>query len=303
MSKNKKSKKGILILLLLLLLSAVGANVWQWLNKPDAVSNEDLVKEATMEADSLIQSLNLEKETAIGHIDSLEQELSYWKNELEIVRSQASQNGMDNNERNRLLGRISSLRNRIAAFAHKEQLLDSLSSQNLAYELVMAKKADSLILAKQKMDSLKTDVTSLSVKNIALNDKLEKAGKPVFSSLVAYGMDEKKKGNQTTFDASKIEDFFVEFRLIGSPLFKGVLEQELKVRVRGPEGELYQKGGTVIPKPRSQDFTFLESNTYRGNSKGWKLMFSPIKKMSKGKYTIELLSNGEPIQEIQISLH
>jgi hypothetical protein len=305
MTEKQKSKKGWLVALVLLLTLAIAANVWQWVKKPSesAFSNESLVNEAALEADSIIESLRFENNLAIEHIDSLEQELSYWKNELDIVKSQANTGNLSNSERNRLLGRISNLRNRIAAFAYKEQLLDSMTSMNLAYEISIAQKEDSISKVLNQLDTLNQNVTRLSASNEDLNNTLDKAGQPKYSALTAYGKDNKRKGVQTTFDASKVEEFIVQFSLIGSSFFKGKSNQELKVRVLGPEGQLYQKGGSIIEKPRSEDFTFYESFDYTGQNEKFDLKFTPLKKMSKGKYIIELIANGQVIQEKRFTLH
>lgn len=307
MTENKKSKKGWIILLALLLAAAIGANIWQWFGKSNETNttNEDLVTEAALEADSIIQSLQFENDMAIGHIDSLEQELSYWKNELEEVRNRANSggSGLSNAERNRLLGRISNLRKRVASFAYNQQLLDSATQKNLAYELRIARKQDSLNNILVQIDTLNQSVTKLSSANTSLNNTLAQAGKPKYSPLLAFGKDNKRKGVQTTFDASKIETFLVEFNLIGSAFFKGKENQEIKVRVLGPEGQLFQKGGNVIEKPRSEDFTFYETFDYTGQNEKFNLKFKPLKKMPKGKYAIELMANGKVLQEKSIILH
>lgn len=305
MTEKKKSNKGWIIVLSILFALAMGLNFWQWNtgSKVQSVTNEDLVAQATAEADSIIASLRLENDLAIGHIDSLEQELSYWKTELEAVRNQSSSGSLNDAERNRLLGRIAQLRQRIANFAFKEQLLDSMTQKNLSYELLVAQKEDSLAQVLISLDTLKQNVNELNNLNDDLNQTISNAGQPRYSPLVVYGRDEKRSGTQNTFDASKIEEFFVEFKIIGSTLFKKTENIEVKVRVLGPEGELYQKGGSKIEKPRSQDFTFYETFDYTGQNKSFKLSFKPSKKLPKGEYACELMVNGKSIQSKRITLH
>jgi len=239
----------------------------------------------------------------VNHIDSLEMELSYWKTEIDRVKQQSSNGSLSNSERNRLLGQVANLRRRIAAFAYKEQLLDSLTQQNLSYELSDARRIDSLNQMMSRVDSLSSSVSDLSTAKSDLENKISSAGKPVFSPLKVYGIDEKKSANRTTFDASKIESLFVEYRLIGNSLFEGSLKEDLKVRVTGPEGELYLRGGDIIAKARQEDFTWLEEFTYTGSSKSFKYNFVPVKKLPKGKYLVELFENNQAVQKTNFTLY
>jgi len=312
MEKSKQSNKGWIIGLAVLLALAIGANAFQFFGKkktiapnPDTeISNEDMVDEAVENTEMLIANLENERDVAVNHIDSLEMELSYWKTEIERVKKQSSGgNGLSNNERNRLLGQVANLRNRIAAFAYKEQLLDSLTQQNLAYELVDAQRADSLNHLLSRVDSLTTSVSSLSNQKQDLESKISKAGKPVFSPLKIYGIDKKKSASRTTFDASKIETLHVEYKLIGNSLFEGKLKEDLKIRVTGPSGELYLRGGDIIEKSRQEDFTWLEEYTYDGSTKSFKYSFTPKKKLPKGKYNVELFENGQSVQQSSFMLY
>lgn len=309
MTEEKKSKKGLIIALAILSILALAGNAYQFFKKKHVAepkqeqNNNDLVNEAVTETEDLIASLEIEKNMAIDHIDSLEMELSFWKQEVDRVKLNSSGNALSNSERNRLLGQISTLRNRIAAYANKEQLLDSFTRQNLSYELALNASIDSMSRIKRKADSLAQSVNTLTTANKGLNDKINNAGKPVFSTLNVYGIDNRKKGDRTTFDASRIEELFIAFKLIGNDLFKGNLEEELKVRLTGPEGQLYMKAGNTIANARQEDFTFLESFTYTGKSKVFSLSLKPLKSLSKGKHKIELFENGQIVQETIITLY
>ncbi len=263
-------------------------------------TNNELVDEAVDETTALIERLQLEKDIAVNHIDSIERELSYWKEEVDRIRQQSQAGSLSNGERNRLLGQISNLRGRIARLAAQENMLDSVMSQNLAYELEMNRRTDSMA---RITDSLQQNVSSLTQTNDELNKKISQAGKPVFGPLRIYGIDKRKKGNRTTFDASRIEELFVEYKVIGNKLFKGYLNEELKLRVVGPGGELYLKGGDYIPQAREEDFTFLDKLEYTGASTSLKHSFKPIKKLKKGKYQVTLYENGTPVQQSSFSLY
>lgn len=310
MEENKKSNKGWIIALAILSILAIGANALQFFtNKPESTepikeqTNDDLVDEAVSDTESLIANLENERDMAVNHIDSLEMELSYWKSEIDRVKQQSSSGNISNNERNKLLGQISNLRRRIASFAYKEQLLDSLTQRNLSYELSDARRMDSLNQLLGKVDSLSAAVNSLNDVKSDLENKISGAGKPVYSPLKVYGIDKKKSASRTTFDASKVESIFVEYRLIGNTLYEGNLKVDLKIRVTGPSGELYLRGGDIIEKSRQEDFTWLEEHTYSGSSKSFKYNFMPSKKLPKGKYMVELYENNQSVQKTNFTLY
>lgn len=169
MEENKKSNKGWIIALAILAVLAIGANAVQFFAKKDVApeqtqdqTNEGLVDEAVNETEALIANLENERDMAVNHIDSLEMELSYWKTEIDRVKQQSSNGNLSNSERNRLLGQIANLRSRIASFAYKEQLLDSLTQQNLSYELADARRLDSINQMMSRLDSLSSSVSDLT---------------------------------------------------------------------------------------------------------------------------------------------
>jgi|GEM_PF-3542803 len=310
MEENKKSNKVVIGILIAILALAAGGNVYQFLNskedkkeKPVVNSNEEMVNDALDETQDLMQRISMERDLAINQVDSLEIELSEWKLELENLRSQAQNGNMSNTEKNRLLGEISSLKSKVSALLLKEKQIDSLTTENIAFQNKITTQTTKISSLEGKVKVLDSNVNKFSNDNKVLVDKINTATAVQFGGINVYGVDSKKSGERTTFDASKIDEMFVEFRLIGNKLYNKTSSEEIKVRITGPKGELYQKGGTCIALARQEDFTFLETITYNGKSSTFKDSFKPAKKLNKGNYEVEIFDNGTPVQKTTISLY
>jgi len=310
MEENKKNNKIVVGILIAILALAVGGNVYQFLNSKEnkkekliAPGNEEIVNNALDETQDLMQRISLERDLAINQVDSLEIALSEWKLELENLRAQAQNGSMSNDEKNRLLSEINRLKSKLSTLILKEKQLDSMTTMNIVYQNKISTQTSKINNLEGKVKVLDSNIIKYGNDNKELVEKLNTAAVVQFGSINVYGVDSKKSGNRTTFDASKIDELFVEFRLIGNKLYNKSSSEEIKVRVTGPKGELYQKGGTCIAQARQEDFTFLETINYTGASSTFKDSFKPTKKLGKGTYEVEIFDNGTPVQKTTISLY
>ena len=301
---KKKKRTGWIVLAILSLLGLIGSNAYHLFYKTDNKQQiENLVAQSAIETDSLIQSLTFEKDQAVNLVDSFEREISKWKAELEQIKNAGNSTNLSNNERNALLGQIAQLRRKIAAFGLKANMLDSATRKNLAYEIRLNQKSDSLKSLEQSLNKLSDTISNLKLQKNTLNKTIQTAGNARYGALNISGIDKKKSGNRTQFDASKIEQLKLEFQLIGNTLFKGSKKLELKLRLVGPNGELFTQGGGIIPKARIEDFTFQEDYNYTGKSNSFDYLLTPTKKLSKGKYTLTLFEDGNEISTKTIVLY
>ncbi len=308
MEDNQKKNKNIIAILIGLLALTIGANVFQLLNKPKTVqeasnSNNVEIDTELEEANLMIQQMTAEKNLALDQVDSLEIAVSEWKLEVERIKNESKLGNISADERNRLLGEISALKSRILMFSQKEKQIDSLTNTNVVYQNKIQTQTKTINNLEGKVNELSTNLEGVSKTNTELNNKLSTATKIQFSNITAMGIDNKKGSIRNTFDASKLDELAIEFKLIGNALYNKTTTEEIKVRVLGPNGILYQQAGTILEKPRQEDFTFLESISYNGKASYFKHSFKPTKRMAKGNYEVELFQNDAFVQKSTFTLY
>ncbi len=305
MENNSKKKYALIAVLIALLASSIGFNVYKLLSpnikNNSAESNNSDIQLEIEEANKLIQEMEAEKNLALNTVDSLELSVSEWKLEVDRIKALANGN-LSNDEKKGLMAEIYALKSRIKQFNVQQQTLDSVSNVNNILNTEVKNKKTEINTLNIKVTELSSNLENTNTIKNNLEEKIAKATKIQLSNLLGFGIENKKAGNRQLFDASKIDEFFVEFKVMGNNLYPKPTDEEFKIRVLGPKGELYQKAGTLIEKARQEDFTFIENVQYSGKTLAIKHSFIPKKKLQKGNYEIELFQNGVFVQKTVISL-
>jgi len=171
---------------------------------------------------------------------------------------------------------ISKLRDELAA-SKKE--IDDLKSQ--------------LALITQQRDAFEAQAKSEQEAGADMRDRISRGAFPQYGTLLSTGI--AKKGDQQveTFKSKGVEKLKISFDVLDNPLIREPVEEEVTIRIIGPEGEVLCTNPALADK--SKLFSLKQTIISDGEMHKVKWYYPPtgtIGKMKKGKYTTELWARG-----------
>lgn len=136
---------------------------------------------------------------------------------------------------------------------------------------------------------------SLESENVDLKDRIARGAYPQYGTLLSTGIEKKNDQQLETIKAKSIERFKITFDVLDNPLIREPMEEEVTIRIIGPEGEvLSTNNATLVDK--SKVYSLKQTIISDGEMHKVKWYYPPSgnlsAKLKKGKYTTELWSRG-----------
>lgn len=132
--------------------------------------------------------------------------------------------------------------------------------------------------------------------NKSLKDKINRGGKPQYGTLQTIGIYYKGGQPEETFSAKKIEKMKITFDILENPLIDKPTEQEVTIRIIGPEGEVLTTNTQKLTDKSSlySIKQVIVTEGEMGKTKWFYPLSGTIQKgsLKKGKYTTELYAEG-----------
>lgn len=298
------NKNVIIAFLGVILAASIGGNGY-FLSKG---SSKDLKEKLAFAAkkDSFLQRLT-KLEDSLKIIAEFEAERSQFTEKISELES-------DKNPRiAELLAQIASLRSQIAAggsgfnsaerkkfealLADKDKTIEDLETQ------IRVVTADKEKVFAQLMEERQGKM-SLEKENSDMKSKINKGAVPIYGTLQTHGIAIKNGSQLETFKAKSIQRLKVTFDVLPNQLINGTVEEEVTIRIIGPEGEvLSESNNTLVDK--SEVSTFKQTIICDGSAQTIKNVFpkSGKRTFKKGNYTTELWTNGLLRQKNTFSLN
>jgi hypothetical protein len=136
---------------------------------------------------------------------------------------------------------------------------------------------------------------NLEEENADLKDRIGRAAYPQYGTLLSFG--QVKKGEETieTFKAKGLEKFKITFDVLDNPLIREPIEEEVTIRIVGPEGEVFSTSNSALVD-KSKVYSIRQTIISDGEMHKVKWYYPQSgtiqQKLKKGKYTTELWSRG-----------
>jgi TolA-binding protein len=131
---------------------------------------------------------------------------------------------------------------------------------------------------------------ALEQENNSMRGVIEKGRAAQFGPVLSYGIRTVKGAQEETFKSKQVEKLKITFDIVENPLVEQPIEQEVKLRILGPEGEVLSKNTTQL-MDKSEVYSIKETIVFDGGHQKIKLYFSQAT-FKKGKYTVELWSDN-----------
>lgn len=304
---NKNILAGILGVFLAL---SVGGNTYLYNRKSrndkamsdlgSAIKLKDSIeKELTRLEDSirpLLSSYQEENSRLTGRIDELENgqntQIQSLQNKIAYYKSLASKVGNEIVETAGTgkiskadAGKLASLKKELEDKIKEIEKLNSqialLTSQRDAFEAqVQAEKDGKVDLEKENAD---------------LKDRVSKGAIPQYGTLLTSGIVKKGTEQIETYKSKGIEKLKITFDVLDNPLIREPVEEEVTIRIIGPEGQVLSTNNATLAD-KSSVYTLKQTIISDGEMHKVKWYFPSSgnisSKLPKGKYTTELWSRG-----------
>lgn len=221
----------------------------------------------------------------LAQIAELRTKLDYYKslsNQTgEIVKNAASTGKVSKADASKIASLQKELEQRLAE-------IESLNAQILA----LTTQRDGAIADRDAAIDRKAN---LETENADLKDRISLGAYPQYGTLLSFGLTKKGEETLETFKAKSVEKFKITFDVLDNPLIREPIEEEVTIRIIGPEGEVFStSNATLVDK--SKVFSIRQTIISDGEMHKVKWYFPQTgnidQKLKKGKYTTELWSRG-----------
>jgi predicted nuclease with TOPRIM domain len=150
-----------------------------------------------------------------------------------------------------------------------------------------------LTLVTQQRDAFEAQVKVEQEANADMKDRISRGALPQYGTLMSTGI--AKKGDQQveTFKVKGVEKLKISFDVLDNPLIREPVEEEVTIRIIGPEGEVLCSNPALADK--SKLFSLKQTIISDGEMHKVKWYYpqtGTIGKLKKGRYTTELWARG-----------
>lgn len=171
----------------------------------------------------------------------------------------------------------------------------------------IAKIKEELAAAKKEAEDLRAQLAAVTAQRDAfegeinankgelddLRDRVSKGAVPQYGTLMSSGI--AKKGDQQveTFKAKGVEKLKITFDVLDNPLIREPIEEEVTIRIIGPEGDVLCSNPNLADKSKLYSIkTTIISDGEMHKVKWYYPPSGTVSKLKKGKYTTELWARG-----------
>lgn len=316
---NKNALAGILGVLLAL---SIGGNAWLYTKGTKDKQNVMSIANVALLNDSLQRQIHL--------LDSMENLLSSTQSEnfrlagrVDELESSKGNKPQASGNSAAYLSQIAELRNKLAYYKNLsnqtgEVVKNAASTGKVSKEdaskiASLQKELEQKLKEIEELNGKIVELTSqrdgaysdrdaaidrkanLETENADLKDRISRGAYPQYGTLLSFGL--AKKGEETieSFKAKSVEKFKITFDVLDNPLIREPIEEEVTIRIIGPEGEVFStSNATLVDK--SKVFSIRQTIISDGEMHKVKWYFPQTgnisQKLKKGKYTTELWSRG-----------
>lgn len=135
----------------------------------------------------------------------------------------------------------------------------------------------------------------LETENTDLKNRISLAAYPQYGTLLSFGQMKREDEVIESFKAKSIERFKITFDVLDNPLIREPIEEEVTIRIIGPEGEVFSTNNSNIAD-KSKVFSIRQTIISDGEMHKVKWYYPQngnlSQKLKKGKYSTELWSRG-----------
>ncbi|NBP05420.1 MAG: hypothetical protein EBV15_04250 [Bacteroidetes bacterium] len=286
-----------------LLIASIGGNAYFYSKKGELTKAEKEKMQVLQMKDSLQRELQRMEDSLRPLISNYQEENARLTGKIEELE------GNNNPKVVELMGQINSLRAIIArsgvptansggsAGLSKEdqKKLAELKKQLEAKQLEIADLMSKIAALTREVETEKAGKIALIEENAEMRDKINKGAIPQFGALLTTGMGKKGGDQIETTKAKGSEKLRVTFDVIENPFIKEPVEEEVTIRIIGPEGEVLTSSNKGFAD-KSSLFSIKQTIISDGEKNVVKWYYPSsgtlAGQLKKGKYSTELWTRG-----------
>jgi hypothetical protein len=302
--------KNVMVAILGVMLAAsVGGNAYLFSKKSEAVKAAKEVQTVTTLKDSMQMALQKMEDSLRPLLTNYQEENSRLTGKIEELE------GEKNPKVAELLAQVSSLRSQLSrsgtpGVSSGGASLSKADQKKLEeYRKMLEAKQKEIAELMAKIEGLtkerdeavaqvqaeKDGKAGLERDNADMKDRITRGSIPQFGTLLTNGI--QKKGDQQveSTKAKNIDRLKISFDVLDNPLIKETVEEEVTIRIIGPEGEVLATGNKNLADKSS---LYCLKQTIISDGEMHKVRWwypasgSLAGKLKKGKYSTELWSRG-----------
>ena len=288
-----------------LLIASIGGNAYFYAKKGETAKAVQEKMQVLQMKDSLQRELQRMEDSLRPLLSSYQEENARLTGKIEELE------GPNNPKVVELMGQINSLRAIIArsgvptgstsggktAVLTKEdqkklaELKKQLEEKQQEINDLMSK----IAALTKEVETEKAGKVALIEENTEMKDRINKGAIPQFGSLLTTGMGKKGDMQIETTKAKSSEKLRVSFDVIENSFIKEPVEEEVTIRIIGPEGEVLSSGNKGLAD-KSSLFSIKQTIISDGEKNVVKWYYPSsgtlAGKLKKGKYSTELWTRG-----------
>jgi hypothetical protein len=288
-----------------LLIASIGGNAYFYSKKGETAKAVQEKLQVLQMKDSLQRELQRMEDSLRPLLSSYQEENARLTGKIEELE------GPNNPKVVELMGQINSLRAIIArsgvptgsttggktAVLTKEdqKKLAELKKQLEDKQKEIADLMSKIAALTKEVESEKAGKVALIEENTEMKDRINKGAIPQFGSLLTTGMGKKGDMQIETTKAKSSEKLRVSFDVIENSFIKEPVEEEVTIRIIGPEGEVLSSGNKGLAD-KSSLFSIKQTIISDGEKNVVKWYYPSsgtlAGKLKKGKYSTELWTRG-----------
>lgn len=146
-----------------------------------------------------------------------------------------------------------------------------------------------------QVDAEKAGKADMERENADMKDRITRGAIPQFGTLLTVGLSKKGDVQVESFKAKSAEKLKITFDVLDNPLIKEPVEEEVSIRIIGPEGDVLTTGNKSMVD-KSSLFSLKQTIISDGEMHKVKWYYPTSGtlsgKLKKGKYSTELWSRG-----------
>ncbi len=301
-----------------LLAASLGVNGWQYFKTSKSGSENKELAQITLLNDSLKNELKRMEDSLKPLLSNYQEENSRLTGKIEELEQKKGAAPVYQSSSPEKDAIIAQLQQRIAALqaqsakagevtknvtekvakGEKPTKKDMEELAKIREELAASKKEveelkAQLALVTSQRDAFEAQVRDEQAASADMKDRISRGALPQYGTLISSGI--AKKGDQQveTFKTKGVEKLKISFDVLDNPLIREPVEEEVTIRIIGPEGEVLCSNPSLSDK--SKLFSLKQTIISDGEMHKVKWYYPPtgtIGKLKKGKYTTELWARG-----------
>lgn len=301
-----------------LLAASLGVNGWQYFKTSKSGSENKELAQITLLNDSLKNELKRMEDSLKPLLSNYQEENSRLTGKIEELEQKKGSAPVYQSSSPEKDAIIAQLQQRIAALqaqsakagevtknvtekvakGEKPTKKDMEELAKIREELAASKKEveelkAQLALVTSQRDAFEAQVRDEQAASADMKDRISRGALPQYGTLISSGI--AKKGDQQveTFKTKGVEKLKISFDVLDNPLIREPVEEEVTIRIIGPEGEVLCSNPSLSDK--SKLFSLKQTIISDGEMHKVKWYYPPtgtIGKLKKGKYTTELWARG-----------